>query len=430
MRRSRFGQAAIQLEMLLFRRQQWALGDVEKLGAVEPDALRTEADGVLELLDQLDVRLQRDAVIVLGHRRLRAIFQQPPLGLFVAKDAALILGDHRLRRVDDQRSFVAVDNHHLVVVDHLRQPRNADDGGHEERLGDDRSVRCPPARFGGKADHRTTVEVNRVGGCQIVGQDDHVMRDLRKLVVGDPLQIRLHAVGDVLDIGHALAKVFIVEALEARLELLLHLGQRPFRVYLLRLDLLDDLVGERGISNDHGMSLEDGRVLIAHRTAHFLFQLQELLTGFLQRLEKPIDFGRHILLANGNPEDGCLPPFDDHRPANGDPGRDAEPLVGTDVLPGGDGGACGTVGEHGVRGREPRTHSTSSNFASMSFWMSSRAACSSSPFARTVIMAPRPAASSRMPRMLLPSTSSSPLRILISDLYRAAQWTSFAAARA
>ena len=43
---------------------------------------------------------------------------------------------------------------------------------------------------------------------------------------------------------------------------------------------------------------------------------------------------------------------------------------------------------------------------------------------------PRPAASSRMPRIDFPSTSSSPLRTLMSDLNRVAVWTNFAAARA
>src|SRR3954447_1678681 len=76
------------------------------------------------------------------------------------------------------------------------------------------------------------------------------------------------------------------------------------------------------------------------------------------------------------------------------------------------------------------SHSTSSNLRSISSWIASIASFSSSPFARTVITEPRPAARRRMPRIDLPSTSSSPLRILMSDLKRAAVCTSFAAARA
>src|ERR1051325_6422303 len=66
----------------------------------------------------------------------------------------------------------------------------------------------------------------------------------------------------------------------------------------------------------------------------------------------------------------------------------------------------------------------------MSFSMASSASRSSSPSALSVITESRPAARRRMPRIDLPSTSSSPLRILMSDLNRAAVCTSFAAARA
>src|SRR5438876_4402980 len=59
-RRQRLGQGAIELQMFLFRRQEWTLRDVEELRSVESDALRAESNGVLELFDQLDVRLQRE----------------------------------------------------------------------------------------------------------------------------------------------------------------------------------------------------------------------------------------------------------------------------------------------------------------------------------------------------------------------------------
>ena len=57
----------------------------------------------------------------------------------------------------------------------------------------------------------------------------------------DALQVLEHAVGDVLHVGDALAQVVVVEAEEARLQLFLHLGQRPLGVDLLVLDLLDRL---------------------------------------------------------------------------------------------------------------------------------------------------------------------------------------------
>src|ERR1700682_546599 len=62
--------------------------------------------------------------------------------------------------------------------------------------------------------------------------------------------------------------------------------------------------------------------------------------------------------------------------------------------------------------------------------MASTAAASSSPLALTMMLDPRPAARSRIPRIDLPSTSSSPFWILMSERKRAATCTSFAAARA
>ena len=83
-----------------------------------------------------------------------------------------------------------------------------------------------------------------VRGRQIIGQDDDVVGDFRKLVMGNALQVCLHSIGDILHVDDALAKVFVVETLEPRLQLLLHLRQRPLGVDLLGLDLLDDLVGK------------------------------------------------------------------------------------------------------------------------------------------------------------------------------------------
>ena len=115
-------QGAVQLQMLFLRRKQRALRNVEKLGAIEADPLRAEPNRIFELFHQLDVRLQRDLVIVLRDRGLRPILEKFSLGFFMAKNATLVFGDHRLGRIDDQRSFIAIDDDHFVVVDDFGQP--------------------------------------------------------------------------------------------------------------------------------------------------------------------------------------------------------------------------------------------------------------------------------------------------------------------
>jgi hypothetical protein len=65
-------------------RELRTLGDVEKLRPIQADALRSIPLGVVELLDELEVRLKRDAAPVAGDRRLVAVDEKALLVLLVA----------------------------------------------------------------------------------------------------------------------------------------------------------------------------------------------------------------------------------------------------------------------------------------------------------------------------------------------------------
>ena len=147
----------------------------------------------------------------------------------------------------------------------------------------------------------------------------------------DSQQVPLHALGDVLHVRDALAQVGVVEALEARLQLFLHLGQRPLGVDLLFFDLLHHFVGERRIADHHGVRLEDGGVLVPHRAAHALRQIVQLHARLLQCLSEARDLRHHLLFADGDAVDRRLAPLDDHRTADGNARRNADAFVGADV---------------------------------------------------------------------------------------------------
>ena len=75
-RRDRFRQTTIDVEMLFFVREHRRLGDVEEFGTIEADAFGAESIRVFEFFDQLDVRLQRDVDVVFRDRGNRAVFEE------------------------------------------------------------------------------------------------------------------------------------------------------------------------------------------------------------------------------------------------------------------------------------------------------------------------------------------------------------------
>ena len=198
--------------------------------------------------------------------------------------------------------------------------------------------------------------MNRVRRRQIVREDDDVVRDLGNVVVCDSLQIHEHALRDVLDVRDPLAEVVVIERREARLELFLDFGERPLRVDLLLLDLLHHLVLERGVADDHGVRVEDRGVLVAHRAADLLLQLQQLVAGLLERLHEAGDLAVDLLVADRNAVHRGDALLDDHRAADGDPRRHADSLVGADVRArfGGSDGHVATILPTPLRRTSPR----------------------------------------------------------------------------
>ena len=92
------------------------------------------------------------------------------------------------------------------------------------------------------------------------------------------------------------------------------------------------------------MRLEDRGVFVAHRAAHLLLELDELVARLLQRFHEPIDLGSDIFFPDGNAEYRRLAALDDDSAADRDSRRDAVTLVRADVPARGGGGAAGAVG--------------------------------------------------------------------------------------
>src|SRR5262249_53293153 len=183
--------------------------------------------------------------------------------------------------------------------------------------------------------------------------------------------------------------------------------QGPLRVDPLAPHPLCDR-GEKGlVGGDHAVRLEDRRELGAHVAERLLRLRQEVLRRGVGGALQPPLLGFHLVGRDSAAESGRAAEPHDNRA----PDREAR----TD----------GNSLEHGRV-----AYSSSSKLRAIKSSTAAKAAASSSPLTERTISVPCEAASSRIPRMLLPSTSSPFLRILTADLKRLAVWTNFAAGRA
>src|SRR5205085_11229156 len=99
----------------------------------------------------------------------------------------------------------------------------------------------------------------------------------------------------------------------------------------------------------HRVRLENLRVLVAHGALHSLLEILKLRLRLVERFKKPIDLGRHLVIANGNAINGRFAPLDDHGAADSNARRNADPFVRTDGATGGGSESGSRFGEHEMR---------------------------------------------------------------------------------
>ena len=286
---------AIGLELLVLVGQVVAVQEQE-LAAEEADAHRADLERLLDVLGQLDVRLQldRDAFERGRGRRLQAL-QLLPLELELAL-AELVLGEHLPVGVDDQHPGRAVDDEQLALADHLPGVVQADDRREVEAARDDRGVRGDAADVGDEAGELVLLEEDHVRRREVVRDDDDVLLVLRRLgqVPGaeHPLQ---HALDHLLHVGLALAQVGVLDLLEPVDEDLHLVHQRPLGVPAARADQLARRDREHRVVEDHQVQVEKGAHLGRRVGGHRRVQADQLAADLLDRGVEAHDLGVDVL---------------------------------------------------------------------------------------------------------------------------------------
>ena len=111
--------------------------------------------------------------------------QHRQLGFELVELAAgfAVLGELLGVGVDDDHAAGAVDDDRVAAADFGGDVPKPDDGGDAHRAGDDRGVAGAPADVGGEALHVRAIERRGLAGQQVVGDDDHVLREVRQVFV-------------------------------------------------------------------------------------------------------------------------------------------------------------------------------------------------------------------------------------------------------
>ena len=226
----------------------------QELGAEQADAGRARIDRRARVFRQFDVRAQLDARAA---QRLRGRKFQPLQLALLERLLALpvrILFQHDRRGIDDHDAVIAVDDDQVVLADQRARVLHADRRRNAETARDDRRMRGASAEIGDEALKRLRLELHHVGRRDVVRDHDHfVARTVhavrqRHRCAGERLQ---HALHHLLDVGFALAQVFVFDIVEMARQALELFGQRPLHVVAARADQVDGFLHEHRIVQDH-----------------------------------------------------------------------------------------------------------------------------------------------------------------------------------
>ncbi|MDR9274782.1 hypothetical protein FEP29_03782 [Burkholderia multivorans] len=281
--------------LLLFR--HLLLMHEQEFGAKQPDADRARVDRRLRVVGQLDVRVQRDRRAAQGLRRRELQALQLALLEQLLRLPVRIFLEHDRRRIDDHDALIAVDDDEIVLPDQRARMLHADGGRNAEAARDDRRMRRAAAEIGDERLERLRLELHHVGRRDVVRDDDHLARAVRRRAVErlggrrcarERLQ---HALDDLLDVGLALAQIFVFDVVEVAREQIELFGQRPFDVVATRADQVDRFLDEHRVAEDHRVHVDEcadfGRRVVGQVGA----QCFELAMHGVERRAEALDLG-------------------------------------------------------------------------------------------------------------------------------------------
>jgi hypothetical protein len=135
----------------------------------------------------------------------------------------------------------------------------------------------------------------------------------------DPLQTAKELTGDILQVLAALTQIVVIDRREPATQLECHLVHRPFCVHVIVDDLLLDRFDERAVREQQGVGLEERRQLFAVHPVDTRLVALDLRQGLASRGPEALDLGRHVLVADRDPEDLDIATRDHHRAPDRDP---------------------------------------------------------------------------------------------------------------
>ena len=234
---------------------------VEKFRAIEPDTFGAASGDVVEFLRQFNVRGQNN-VAAIARGRSGVTNQSQALGdLDLSLFNPAVLLESFFGGIEDENAGVTIKKDVVPTREAAAKVMYADDGGDIHRSRHDRGMRCLASLLGGKTKHERAINRGGVRRGEIPGDNnmwlvfggDHA-RSLAE-------QVPNHPAGDVLDIDHALAKVWIVDGAERAAILLRYLMEGVFDIVPLFLKIAKDLIDEGAIFHDQKMRIKDPGIL-------------------------------------------------------------------------------------------------------------------------------------------------------------------------
>jgi len=185
--------------LLLFSREPASI-DEEELGPVEPDSLGTVIDGDSSLSREFDVRKQPDPLVIESLSREASVRKEhpgpfDPLEAPRVKNIALFLAG-----LDDNLTEETIDDDGIAGVDDVDDVSNADNGRDLERSCHDGSMRRSASHGSDEAKDRLIEHLCRIGGREIIGDDDRRTIDVSKKPLGLTRQVPKKALTDEVDV--------------------------------------------------------------------------------------------------------------------------------------------------------------------------------------------------------------------------------------
>ena len=138
----------------------------------------------------------------------------------------------------------AVDDDLFAIVQKAARAVHADNRGNTQAARKNGGMRCRSAQLGNKADDVLTLQKYRIGGRQIVGDNDAVF-GIHFLIVnlrGRLMQEALNQLYDMRDVVAACFEIVVLHAVEYRNNIFIVKRQSPFGIAQLGCNGFGDIV--------------------------------------------------------------------------------------------------------------------------------------------------------------------------------------------